>query len=151
VPYADVERVESAAEMLEAVRAHADGADALVSAAAISDFTVEPRAEKIESGEALTLALEPTPKLIDAVREAHPDLTVVGFKLESGADDAGLVAEARDQIDRAGCAFVVANDASVIGDEDTRALIVRGGSVGEFEGSKDGLGLRVADELAAEL
>ena len=167
VPYADVRRVESAAEMLDAVcdaeegDAGADGsggADALVSAAAISDFTVEARETKIRSGEPLTLELEPTPKLIDSVREAHPDLTVVGFKVETGdseadgsADgDAAMVERARDLLDRTGAAFVVANDASVMGEAATRALVVRPESVAPYEGSKDGLGARVAAELAAE-
>ncbi|WP_276257892.1 bifunctional phosphopantothenoylcysteine decarboxylase/phosphopantothenate--cysteine ligase CoaBC [Haloglomus litoreum] len=149
--YATVERVESAAEMLEAVEAHADDADALVSAAAISDYTVAGSDEKIRSGQDLTLELEPTPKLIDTVREAHPDLTIVGFKLETSGDDDALVGKARETLDRAGLAFVVGNDASVLGEAETRTLFVRESSVREFVGSKDGLGLRVAEELAAEL
>lgn len=62
--YADVLAVESAAEMLDAVEAAVDAdADALVSAAAISDFTVEAADQKIRSGEARTLDLEPAPKI----------------------------------------------------------------------------------------
>ncbi|MFB6137963.1 MAG: bifunctional phosphopantothenoylcysteine decarboxylase/phosphopantothenate--cysteine ligase CoaBC [Halobacteriaceae archaeon] len=152
VPYADVRRVESAAEMLAAVEDAATDADALVSAAAISDYTVEPSAEKIRSGRTdLTLDLEPTPKLIDAVRESHPDLPVVGFKLEPDADDDALVAAARDVLSRADLSFVVANDAGALGGDETRALFVRVDDVSTFEGSKDALGVRVADELAAEL
>jgi phosphopantothenoylcysteine decarboxylase/phosphopantothenate--cysteine ligase len=48
-------------------------------------------------------------------------------------------------------AFVVANDASVMAGDDTRALVVRPDEVSEYTGHKDGLGARVADELAAEL
>jgi len=149
--YAAVEQVESAAEMLDGVRAHADDADALVSAAAISDYTVAPSEEKLRSGQELTLELEPTPKLIDTVGEEYPDLTVVGFKLETSGDDDELVAKARETLDRAGLAFVVGNDASVLGDAETRTLFVRGSSITEFVGSKDALGIRVAEELAAEL
>ncbi|WP_254823214.1 bifunctional phosphopantothenoylcysteine decarboxylase/phosphopantothenate--cysteine ligase CoaBC [Haloglomus halophilum] len=149
--YAAVEQVESAAEMLDGVRAHADDADALVSAAAISDYTVAPSEEKLRSGQELTLELEPTPKLIDTVGEEYPDLTVVGFKLETSGDDDELVARARETLDRAGLAFVVGNDASVLGDAETRTLFVRGSSITEFVGSKDALGIRVAEELAAEL
>jgi len=151
VAYADVERVESAAEMLDAVRAHAGDADALVSVAAISDYTVEAAAEKIRSGQDLTLDLEPTPKLVDSVREAHPDLAIVGFKAETGGDDDAMVEQARELLARAGLAFVVANDVGVMGSEETRVLVVREGSVHEFEGSKDDLGLHVAGELAGEL
>jgi phosphopantothenoylcysteine decarboxylase/phosphopantothenate--cysteine ligase len=151
VPYADVERVESAAEMLDAVLAHADEADALVSAAAISDYTVAAEDRKIRSGQDLALDLEPTPKLIDTVREAHPDLAIVGFKLETEVDDDGLVGKARETLDRAGLSFVVANNASVMGEAETRVLLVRADSVAEYEGSKDGLGVRIAEEIAAGL
>jgi phosphopantothenoylcysteine decarboxylase/phosphopantothenate--cysteine ligase len=152
VPYATVERVESTAEMLTAALETAGaGADALVSAAAISDYTVEAADSKIRSGQQLRLELQPTPKLLDRVREAHPELPMVGFKLETDGDDDMLVAAARDQLERAGLSFVVANDASVLGAAETRALLVDAESVEEYAGSKAGLGLRVADRLAGLL
>jgi phosphopantothenoylcysteine decarboxylase/phosphopantothenate--cysteine ligase len=152
VPYATVERVESAAEMTDTVRRVADAADALVSAAAISDYTVEQAPEKIKSGQAeLTLTLEPTPKLIDTVRADYPDLPIVGFKVETEGDDETLVERARGLRERAGLAFVVANDASVMGDDGTRALLVDGDEATEYVGDKQGLGARVADELGAHL
>ncbi|WP_254274031.1 bifunctional phosphopantothenoylcysteine decarboxylase/phosphopantothenate--cysteine ligase CoaBC [Haloarcula marina] len=152
VPYATVERVESAAEMTAAVTDAAEHADALVSAAAISDYTVERVDEKIASGQdRLTLELEPTPKLIDTVREAHPDLAIVGFKVESEGGDDRLRSRARELLDRAGLAFVVANDVSVMGDAETRALLVWADDDSEYVGDKGGLGDRVARELAVEL
>ncbi|WP_135362673.1 bifunctional phosphopantothenoylcysteine decarboxylase/phosphopantothenate--cysteine ligase CoaBC [Halosimplex halophilum] len=152
VPYAAVESVESAAEMLEATRGAVADADALVSAAAISDYTVERRDSKIRSGaESLTLELEPTPKLVDTVRDDHPDLPIVGFKAETGGDDDAIVAQARELLERAGMAFVVGNDASVMAADRTRALVVRPDDVTEFEGEKAALGARIAEELAAEL
>ena len=151
VPWATVERVETAAEMLDGVLTHAGDADALVSAAAISDYTVAASDEKLRSGQDLTLELEPTPKLIDSVRERHPDITVVGFKLEPGASDEELVAKAREPLRGAGLAFVVGNDADALGGDETRTLFVREDSVGGFRGSKTELGLRLAEELATEL
>jgi phosphopantothenoylcysteine decarboxylase/phosphopantothenate--cysteine ligase len=151
VHYADVRQAETAAEMLAAVEAACRDADALVSAAAISDFTVEASDEKIRSGESRTLDLEPTPKLIDTVREEYPGLAIVGFKAETSGDDEAMVGEARRILDRVDLAFVVANDASVMGDDETRTLFVRGDSSEEFVGSKDALGERVAGELAVEL
>jgi phosphopantothenoylcysteine decarboxylase/phosphopantothenate--cysteine ligase len=151
-PYAAVESVESGAEMQTATLAAVDGADALVSAAAISDYTVDRADRKIRSGQgSLTLELEPTPKVVDAVREAHPDLPVVGFKAETGGDDDDLVAAARDLRERVGMAFVVANDASVMAAGGTRALLVEADGVEEYEGPKVGLGARVAEKLAAHL
>ncbi|WP_435128493.1 bifunctional phosphopantothenoylcysteine decarboxylase/phosphopantothenate--cysteine ligase CoaBC [Halobaculum sp. D14] len=152
VPYADVVDVESAAEMTDAAVAACADADALVSAAAISDYTVDAAPEKIRSGqESLTLELAPTPKLIDTVREAYPELAVVGFKAESEGDDDAMVERARATLRRADLSFVVANDASVMGAETTRALLVREDDAAEFRGSKLGLGVRVAAELEAEL
>jgi phosphopantothenoylcysteine decarboxylase/phosphopantothenate--cysteine ligase len=151
VAYADLAAVESAAEMREAVRSRIEDADALVSAAAISDYTVERREEKIRSGQDLALELHSAPKLVDAVREARPDLPLVGFKVETSGDDDATVAAARDLLDRVGAAFVVANDASVMGADRTRALVVRADTVTEYDGDKAGLGARVATELADEL
>jgi phosphopantothenoylcysteine decarboxylase/phosphopantothenate--cysteine ligase len=149
--YADVEWVESAAEMLETTRAACADADALASAAAISDFTADAADEKIRSGDARTLDLRPTPKLLDGVREAYPDLPIVGFKTETSGDDEAMVAEARRIMDRSDLSFVVANDASVMGSEGTRALVVTRSDSEPFAGSKLALGDRIVDELAAEL
>jgi phosphopantothenoylcysteine decarboxylase/phosphopantothenate--cysteine ligase len=152
VPWADTRRVESAGEMLTATREACAVADALVSAAAISDYTVEAAESKIRSGrESLTLELTPTPKLIDAVRDDHPEMPIVGFKAETAADDGAMVEQARATRDRVDLSFVVANDASVMGDDETRTLFVRADDATEFRGSKDALGVRVARELAGEL
>ncbi len=152
VPYATVERVESAAEMTAAVTEVAGDADALVSAAAISDYTVDPAEKKIKSGQGrLTLDLEPTPKLIDTVRADYPNLPIVGFKLESDCDDDRLRSRARTLIDRADLSFVVANDASVMGKSETRALLVEADTDSEYTGDKQGLGLAIARKLHEQL
>ena len=153
VPYADVVAVETADEMIDACRAAAASADALVSAAAIADFATEPADEKIRSGEPLSVELWPTPKLLDAVRERHPSLPLVGFKAETDGDDAAMVAEAEQLRDRVGLAFVVANDASVMGNDDTRVLLVDNDS-SEPEvtsGTKETVAGRIVDRLAATL
>jgi phosphopantothenoylcysteine decarboxylase/phosphopantothenate--cysteine ligase len=153
VPYATTVQAETASEMLDATRdlVTAFPADALVSAAAISDYTADASEEKIRSGRDLSLDLRPTPKVIDAVRDAYPDLPIVGFKAETSGDDDAMVAAARETRDRVDLAFVVANDAIVMGDDDTRALFVRERSTREHRGSKADLGLAVARELAEEL
>ena len=149
VPYASVESVESAEGMLEAVESAVEGADALVSAAAISDYTVEAASEKIRSGQNdLTLDLQATPKLIDTIRAAHPSLPIVGFKVESSGDDEAMIEAARDLLERVDLSFVVSNDASVMGEDETRTLFVSANGTSEYQGDKAGLGLRVADELA---
>jgi phosphopantothenoylcysteine decarboxylase/phosphopantothenate--cysteine ligase len=151
LPYADVIEVESAAEMLDGVRSVVDDADALVSAAAISDYTVEAAPEKIRSGQQLSLDLEPTPKLIDTIRADYPDMTIVGFKVETSGDDDALVEKAHETLERADLAFVVGNDASVMGEDTSRILLVRPDSVASHRGSKTEIGGHIADALAAEL
>ena len=156
VVYADTIRTESAAEMLAAVEDTAPNADALVSAAAISDYTVETADTKLRSGEPRSLDLKPTPKLVDSIRESHPDLTIVGFKAETSGDDAAMVRQAAALQERVGCAFVVANDANVMGSEASRILFVgpEASTPADCEtvaGSKRTVGDRVARRLAAHL
>ncbi len=151
VPYASVHHIESAAEMLTATRSACESADALVSAAAIGDFTIEQRTEKIRSGEPLTLEFDPTPKLIDELRAANPSLPIVGFKTETSGDEPAMIDAARATLERADLAFVVANDASVMDAERTSALMVHASDVARYAGSKTGLGLELADSLAAIL
>ena len=151
LPWATVDRIESATEMLGAVQDHASDADALVSAAAISDYTLGTTPEKIRSGqENLTLELTPTPKLIDSVRADHPDLPIVGFKAESNDDEKNIVRQARRIRERADLAFVVGNAASVMGEAETRAVLVDD-EAEWVEGSKAELGAAVAERLGSEI
>jgi phosphopantothenoylcysteine decarboxylase/phosphopantothenate--cysteine ligase len=74
---------------------------------------------------------------------------MVGFKTETGGDDEAMVDRARALRDRVDLAFVVANDAGVMGEEETRALLVDAETVAEYAGSKSGLGARIAADLAS--
>ena len=156
VHYADVVDTESAAEMLAAADAACEDADAMVSAAAIGDYTVQEASAKLRSGEARTIDLEPTPKVLDSIRQGHPDLPLVGFKAETTGDDTALLEQAVALRDRIDLAFVVANDATVMGEADTRALLVdRAAKTVDdcevVEGQKPLLGDRIARRLAALL
>jgi len=125
VRYADERGVESAGEMIDAALEEVrDGCDIFVSAAAISDYTVDAAESKIESGQDLVLEMEKVPKLLDKVREAVPDAFIVGFKAETGLDREALVEEARGVMRRADLDLMVANDASVMGDDETEVEVV---------------------------
>jgi phosphopantothenoylcysteine decarboxylase / phosphopantothenate---cysteine ligase len=120
-------RAESAREMLEAVlREVAKGCDVLISAAAVADYTLDPHAEKIKSGQELILRLKPTQKIIKTVREAYPHLKIVGFKAETDVTDEELVARATKSMQGAGLDLVVANDVARggMGTDDNRVLII---------------------------
>ena len=125
VRYADSVQVESAHEMIDAtLEAVEEGCDIFVSAAAISDYTVEPSETKIESGQDLVLEMEKVSKLIDKVRKTAPDAFIVGFKAETGLDRESLAEEARAVMRRAKLDLMVANDASVMGSDETQVEIL---------------------------
>ena len=151
VPYATSRQVESSTEMLEATLEAATGADVLVSAAAIGDYTVETHEEKLRSGETRTLELEPTPKLLDTVRAEQPSLPIVGFKTETSGEDSKMIEAARSLLERVDAGFVVANDARVMGADRTRALLVHGETAAEFDGTKQALATEIGRSIAVML
>lgn len=151
VPYATVKSVETADEMRDAALEYAADADALISAAAIGDFQIDAADHKLDSREPTTITLTPGPKLIDAVRETAPDLSIVGFKAEHGSDSGEMTRAAQSLLDRVEAAFVVANDASVMGEDRTRAMIVGAEEVDTVDGSKAALASHIADRLRDHL
>lgn len=148
VPYAEYVPVETAQEMLDATEAAVEDADALVAAAAVGDYTPEPQDRKLRSGQELALDLDPTPKLIDAVRDRRPELPIVGFKAETSDSDEAMIEAARDILERVDLSFVVANDAEVMGADRTRVLLVDADREDPIEGTKSAVAAVVADELA---
>ncbi len=89
-------------------------ADVCLVPAAISDFSPKKRKGKIPSREgALTLDLEPTPKVLAALRKATKGI-LVGFKAESGVTPAELKAKAMALLKEADLDLVVANDVAAV-------------------------------------
>jgi len=102
--------VESVEDLRKAVLDLAADADALVMAAAVSDFTpASPVGEKIRRSSGTTgLQLAPTADILGSVRERYPDLFVVGFAATHGDP----VADAREKLESKGADLVVGNDIS---------------------------------------
>ncbi len=147
LPFTDAISVTTAHEMREAALDAADGATALISAAAIGDFEIEPASSKLDSTMAHDLHLEPAPKLLDGVREIHPEVPIIGFKAEDGGSDEALIEAAREQRERLDALFVVANDVGVMGSTDARVLIVDQDDHEPVTGSKDRVANRIVDRL----
>lgn len=100
---------ESAADMQKAVMAELKkGSDIYISAAAISDFTVDTAKDKISSAKALTIKLKPTEKILDLVREKYPRLFVVAFKADTVTEKT-LVERASKRLEESGANMIVAN------------------------------------------
>ncbi|HLB71566.1 MAG TPA: bifunctional phosphopantothenoylcysteine decarboxylase/phosphopantothenate--cysteine ligase CoaBC [Candidatus Methanoperedens sp.] len=103
--------VESAKDMRETViQELGNGYDLLISAAAISDFTVAAFENKIKSDKEITLTLKPAPKLIKEARLRFPELRIAGFKAETGVTEEELIRRAQDSMQASDLGFVVAND-----------------------------------------
>ena len=109
--------VQTAAEMRTATLDAARKSDALIMAAAVSDFRpAAASAHKIKHGrDPLTLTLEPTEDILRAVAEggskAGRPRVVVGFAAESQ----DLVANASAKLKAKGLSFIVANDITAPG------------------------------------
>jgi phosphopantothenoylcysteine decarboxylase/phosphopantothenate--cysteine ligase len=103
--------VETYAEVEEVTTALAREADALIMAAAVSDFTPASVEEgKIRRGgtKELDLKLVPTGDILKAVRESNPKLFMVGFAATYGDP----VADAREKLATKDVNLVVGNDIS---------------------------------------
>lgn len=146
---------ESNQEMLDALLAELKtGYDALISAAAVADYTLDKNAEKIKSGQELVLRLKPTRKIIKTVRDSYPDLKIVGFKAETGVREEELVARAEKSMQDAGLDLVVANDVSTggMGTDDNRVLIIsRHGRRMAMAATKTKIARAIIDSLAEVL
>ena len=122
----DVVRVETAAEMEQAVLTRADQADVVVMAAAVADFRpVEVAGSKIKkAGGVPQVVLEPTNDILAALgTQRRPGQTIVGFAAET--DD--LRANAADKLAKKGIDLIVANDVSAPGvgfEHDTNAVVI---------------------------
>ncbi len=142
---------ESAQEMHDAVLAElAAGYDALISAAAVADYTLDASDEKIKSGQELVLRLKPTRKIIKAVREAYPDLKIVGFKAETNVSEDELLSRAGGSMRSSDLDLVVANDVSWggMGTDENRVIIIdKQGRSKTAEGRKSAIARSIIDAL----
>jgi phosphopantothenoylcysteine decarboxylase / phosphopantothenate---cysteine ligase len=111
-----VVRIETVAELSDAVLAALPGAHAVIMAAAVADYRpAEPSDRKLkkrEQGDAVSIALVKNPDVLQAVvAKRDPRTLVVGFKAETG----DAVAEASRMLREKGLDLVVANDVTAEG------------------------------------
>ncbi len=146
---------ESAQEMHDAVLSElSTGYDALISAAAVADYTLDASDEKIKSGQELVLKLKPTRKILKAVRDAHPDLKIMGFKAETNVADDELVRRAGESMRSSGLDLMVANDVGKggMGTDENRVIIIdKEGHFKSAEGRKMAIAGSIIDALVEVL
>ena len=125
-PGADVVRVETAAEMDEAVRAVAPAAAVIVMAAAVADFRPAAAATtKIKKDKGVPeIVLEPTVDILAGLgRTKRPDQTLVGFAAETEQ----LRQNAASKLVAKGADLIVANDVTAPGagfEHDTNHVVI---------------------------
>ena len=120
-----VVRVESAAEMRDALARAFDDADALVMAAAVSDFTLEARPQKIKRGDgAPTLVLRDAPDVLAGLAAVRrPGQVLVGFAAETTDVEANAARKLRAK----GVDLLVVNDVTAPGagfDHETNEVVI---------------------------
>jgi phosphopantothenoylcysteine decarboxylase/phosphopantothenate--cysteine ligase len=145
-----VVRVETAAEMREAVLAAFEGADAVVKAAAVADFRPEaPREGKTKKTEGLEVSLVPTEDILSELGERKGARVLVGFAAETG----DLEAEGRRKLEAKHLDLVVANQVGGPGTgfdaETNRAMLLdaRGDDTPPREWTKRELAAEICDRL----
>ncbi|MGA3219433.1 MAG: phosphopantothenoylcysteine decarboxylase, partial [Acidimicrobiales bacterium] len=131
-PSADVVRVESAAEMEQAVLAAAVPADVVVMAAAVADYRPAVVADRKlkKTGAPMSLELVPTPDILaELCARRRRGQVIVGFAAET-ASGAELVALGQAKLAAKGTDLIVANEVGTagagFGEDASRAIIVSG-------------------------
>ena len=154
-----VVRVETTAQLREAVVAATATADAVVMAAAPADFrptTVsDAKIKKSDDGSAPAIELEQNPDILAEISHdrARVGSVVVGFAAETGDATGSVLELGRAKLTRKGCDLLVVNDVSggaVFGSTDNEAVILGadGGVVDVAHGTKTALAHVIWDEVA---
>jgi phosphopantothenoylcysteine decarboxylase / phosphopantothenate---cysteine ligase len=153
-----VVRVETTAELRDAVVAAAANADAVVMAAAPADFrpraVSESKMKKAEDGSAPVIELDQNPDILAEISRNRPapGTVVVGFAAETGDAEGSVLDHARAKLARKGCDLLVVNDVSggkVFGSSENEAVLLsRDGSSTEVpRGSKAALAQIIWDTV----
>jgi phosphopantothenoylcysteine decarboxylase/phosphopantothenate--cysteine ligase len=157
-----VVRVETTAELRDAVVAATATADAVVMAAAPADFrptaVSDAKIKKSDDGSAPAIELAQNPDILAEVARdrVRPGSVVVGFAAETGDATGSVLELAEAKLARKGCDLLVVNDVSggaVFGSPDNEAVVLSadGDAVDVPRGSKSALAHVVWDLVAARL
>lgn len=145
--------VETVDELREEVSSLAPEHDALLMAAAVSDFKpATALEEKIRRSEGLSLEFVATEDILKSVRRENPDLFVVGFAATHGDP----VSDAREKLGSKGVNLVVGNDISRAGigfGADENEVYLVGPEDERFvpRASKEDVARAILEELADEM
>jgi len=157
----DVVRVQTAAQMGDAVTALAAGADAVIMSAAVADFrptTLAASKIKKGAGEPDTIPLTKNDDILAGLVKARAegdlaaDTAIVGFAAETGDEQGDVLTYAREKLARKGCDLLVVNavgdgKAFEVDNNDGWLLSADGSETALTHGSKALMASRVLDAL----
>ncbi len=155
--------VATAIELERALIERIQTQDALIMAAAVSDYRVatesSTKLKKSEIGDSLSLELVANPDILASATKLVADLDlntqVVGFAAETVESPANLTELALKKIKAKGCDLLIANNVTggaVFGDERNTVIIVeQTGHIGQSSGSKSDVANAILDVLALRL
>jgi phosphopantothenoylcysteine decarboxylase/phosphopantothenate--cysteine ligase len=157
-----VVRVETTAQLHDAVVGAAASADAVVMAAAPADFrpvaVSGAKIKKSGDGSAPTISLVQNADILHEIstHRVRADSVVVGFAAETGDETGSVLDLARAKLARKGCDLLVVNDVSagaVFGSPDNEAVILGadGGTRDVPHGTKSALAHVIWDEVVRRL
>jgi phosphopantothenoylcysteine decarboxylase/phosphopantothenate--cysteine ligase len=155
-----VVRVETTAQLRDAVLEASAAADAVVMAAAPADFRpvqeAETKIKKADDGSVPDLQLAQNPDILAGLAGDRPNerIVVVGFAAETGDETGSVMEHAAAKLARKGCDLLVVNDVgggAVFGSEDNEAVVLGddGSSVAVPRGSKAALAHVIWDQVLA--
>jgi phosphopantothenoylcysteine decarboxylase / phosphopantothenate---cysteine ligase len=131
-PGANVVNVNTAEDMRDAVMKLLGESkyDVVIAAAAVGDWKPkEKSAEKISthSNKSLTIELTPTPKIIDGIKSAFPNVFLMAFRAQHDLSEEDLISDAFNRLVKAKADLIAVNDVSVKGagfESDTNEMYV---------------------------
>jgi phosphopantothenoylcysteine decarboxylase/phosphopantothenate--cysteine ligase len=156
-------RVSTAAELEAEVAGHLGYVDAVIMAAAVSDFRVETTAEKklkrSELGDEISLKLVANPDilagLVSKIKDDGLNVVSIGFAAETAENANELQRLAKNKLASKGCDILVANDVSrgaVFGSDQNSVLVLtKHGGVSSSDGSKAFIANHILDVLRQEI
>lgn len=159
----EVTRVETAAQLQEAVTTASADADLVIMAAAVADYrpaeVSEQKIKKRSADDGLVLELVQNPDVLAGLvtaRASDDPTVIVGFAAETAPDRDTLLSLARGKLARKGCDFIVANRVGwdeVFGRETTEIVLLSraGDIVVEASGSKASVADAIIEALAGSL
>jgi phosphopantothenoylcysteine decarboxylase / phosphopantothenate---cysteine ligase len=155
-------RVETTAELHDAVVSAAAAADSVVMAAAPADFrptaVAHAKIKKADDGSSPTIELAQNADILHEIahHRARAGQVIVGFAAETGDATGSVLELATAKLARKGCDLLVVNDVSggaVFGSPDNEAVILStdAGPVDVPRGSKTAVAHAIWDQVAGRL